>query len=86
MSYMPAKVFWKDKNGDEHPVNLVMVSDPYQNPTIEIAPPIDADRVHSECFVVMFLGFLTADTPELHRISPPRLLASWEKFKQEMGK
>jgi len=41
---------------------------------------------HSEEFVVMFLGFLCADTPELHQIECPRLLESWEKFKREMGK
>jgi hypothetical protein len=47
----------------------------------------ELENVHSESFVVMFLGFLVADTPELHGdFEIPRLLSSWEKFKKEMGK
>jgi hypothetical protein len=47
-------------------------------------PP--ADLVHSEEFVVMFLGFLCADLPELHALECPKVLESWERFKKEMGK
>lgn len=44
-------------------------------------------NAHSEEFVVMFLGFLVADTPELQgQFEIPKLLVSWEKFKTEMGK
>jgi hypothetical protein len=44
-------------------------------------------HAHSEEFVLMFLGFLVADTPELQgQFELPRLPASWEKFKREMGK
>lgn len=41
---------------------------------------------HSEEFVVMFLGYLTAEIPELHRTPPPQLLVTWDKFKAAMGK
>lgn len=44
------------------------------------------DLIHSEQFVVMFMGYLTADIPELHVVEPPKILESWDKFKLEMGK
>jgi hypothetical protein len=44
------------------------------------------DLVHSEEFVVMFLGYLCGDIPELHAVECPKFLETWQKFKQEMGK
>ena len=41
---------------------------------------------HSEEFVVMFLGFVCADLPELHALQCPKVLESWERFKEIMGK
>jgi hypothetical protein len=41
---------------------------------------------HSDPFVVMFLGYLTAKLPELHQTNPPQLLEAWDEFKIEMGK
>jgi hypothetical protein len=40
---------------------------------------------HSDEFVVMFLGYLVAQTPELHQIESPRILETWYKFKREMS-
>lgn len=47
-----------------------------------IVPP----GMHSEEFVVMFLGFACADLPELHTLECPKMLESWERFKVTMGK
>lgn len=44
------------------------------------------EQWHSDPFVVMFLGYLTAELPELHTLECPRLLEAWDKFKAEMGK
>jgi hypothetical protein len=41
---------------------------------------------HSEEFIVMFLGYLTAKLPELHRVEPMRIKGAWDDFKREMGK
>lgn len=45
-----------------------------------------SDLVHSEEFVVMALGYISANLPELRKVEPPRLLRAWESFKREMGK
>lgn len=46
----------------------------------------DNDLKHSEEFVVMFCGYLAADLPELHSLHPGKILASWNRFKETMGK
>lgn len=73
---LPAAVRWARMHRQEQPNVGILVDE------------IDrlSDRAHSEEFVVMFLGFLNGDTPELHAIESPRLLDSWDKFKREMGK
>lgn len=54
--------------------------------TARTVPPPASDLVHSEEFVVMFLGYLCADIPELHTLECVKVLESWERFKREMGK
>jgi hypothetical protein len=44
------------------------------------------DLIHSEEFVLMFLGYVCADLPELSFVEIPKMQASWEKFKAQMGK
>lgn len=53
-----------------------------KEPISAIVPP----GMHSEEFVVMFLGFVCADLPELRTLECPKMLESWERFKTEMGK
>jgi hypothetical protein len=44
-----------------------------------------SNQKYSEDFVVMFLGFVCADLPELHTLECPKMLESWERFKAVMN-
>lgn len=44
------------------------------------------DRVHSDEFVVMFMGFLWADGRIAAGVTQQQMLQSWARFKIEMGK
>lgn len=39
----------------------------------------------SESDVEMFIGWLSADIPELHNVEIPRLADSWDRFKAKAG-
>jgi hypothetical protein len=41
---------------------------------------------HSQEFVIMFLGYLTSQIPELRKTHPGSLLRSWAEFQTEMSK
>jgi hypothetical protein len=43
-------------------------------------PPISPARM-MDTAVLTFLGYLTADIPELHGVHPQRLADAWERFK-----
>jgi hypothetical protein len=47
----------------------------------------DPDLKHSEEFVIMFCGYLTAELITLHAIEgTPDILDAWYRFKEMMGK
>jgi hypothetical protein len=46
----------------------------------------ELQNAHSEEFVVMGLGYITAKVPELHAVECPKILEAWQAYKQEMGK
>lgn len=50
-----------------------------------ITIPMD-DLIHSDAFVLMFLGFMSAKLPELRALPAERLLQLWDDFNREMGK
>ncbi len=54
---------------------------------VNLAPkPGIEDLVHSEKFVIMFLGFVCGDLEELHQLECPKILESWNRFKVMMEK
>lgn len=38
-----------------------------------------------ESEIRQFLGFLSADIPELHAVEVPKIAESWERFKRTIG-
>lgn len=69
-------------NGSKRPV--AVIEDTWCPDRIEIANP--AGCVHSEEFVIMFLGYMCAQLPDLKTLQIPKVLDAWERFKREMGK
>lgn len=47
---------------------------------------LEIHETHSEQFVVMGLGYISAKIPELGLVEAPRILEAWDALKAEMKK